>query len=61
VTRSLTGTFRRVDAKVIGVERLADLAFLKIEAHQLPNAAVQREPFATRLVPVVYLVGSSVA
>jgi serine protease Do len=36
VTLSLIGKFQRVDAKVIGVERQADLALLKIDSHQLP-------------------------
>jgi serine protease Do len=36
VTLSRAGKFQRLDAKVIGVEQLADLALLKIEAHDLP-------------------------
>jgi serine protease Do len=37
VTLSIAGKFQRLDAKVVGVERLADLALLKIDAHNLPT------------------------
>jgi serine protease Do len=36
VTLSLSGKFQRVAATVIGVEKGADLALLKIDGHQLP-------------------------
>jgi serine protease Do len=36
VTLSLAGKSQRVEAKVIGVEKQADLALLKIDGHQLP-------------------------
>jgi serine protease Do len=45
VTLSLNGTtFQRVDAKVIGVERQADLALLKIDGHQLPALPFNVKP-----------------
>jgi serine protease Do len=44
VTISAPGKFQRVDAKVIGVERLADLALLKIDAHQLPTLPFNVDP-----------------
>ena len=44
MTLSLTGKFQRVDAKVIGVERQADLALLKIDAHQLPTLPFNLNP-----------------
>jgi serine protease Do len=37
VTLSIAGKFQRLDAKVVGVELLADLALLKIDAHNLPT------------------------
>ena len=44
VTLSLTGKFQRVEAKVIGVERQADLALLKIDGHQLPTLPFNVNP-----------------
>ena len=48
VTLSLAGKFQRLDAKVIGVERLADLALLKIDAHICRRCRFNSESAATR-------------
>jgi serine protease Do len=37
VTLSIDGKFQRLDAKVVGVERQADLALLKVDAQNLPT------------------------
>ena len=44
VTLSLSGKFQRVEATVIGVERQADLALLKINGHQLPTLSFNVKP-----------------
>ena len=41
VKLSLPGKFQRLDATVIGLERLSDLALLKIDAQRPPGAVVQ--------------------
>jgi serine protease Do len=56
VTLSLTGKFQRVDAKLIGVERQADLALLKIDAHGLPTLPFNLNP--PRPGEVVVAIGS---
>jgi serine protease Do len=44
VTLSLSGTSQRVEARVIGIERQADLALLKIDCHQLPALTFSVNP-----------------
>lgn len=44
VTLSLPGKLQRLEAKVIGVERQADLALLKIDGHQLPTLPFNVNP-----------------
>ena len=56
VTLSVPGKFQRLDAKVVGVERQADLALLKIDARQLPTLPFNLDP--PRPGQVVVAIGS---